>query len=801
MTDFTDDTAVETSSVKFKLADPLGRPIVALKYEVRQAGKILAQGATDSEGDSTQFQATIGLPISIAVQRFMSSEMKVIREVTPWTEVFPIVLVSGKVLEKTQTSENEGAPGDYRRKTYVVQDGDTLAGVATAQGCDKQELAELNEIDADAPVSEGQILKLPLPAAAGGGGGAPASADADSAASGGDADTGGGAGDDSSDASGDDAATNAAPTPAPAPAPAPTSPAPAPTHVPPPPAAAPHPAAHAAPAPVPRPAPAPAPRAPAPAPAPGVVEIVMSKLESAWTSLVQEVRGSTGSPKAVTALKCPGVCLKVGDKGPLVEELNIRLTGFGGTVQSPTPLDQFTAKTEAAVKQFQRDFMKVAETGKVCGPFLVALDQFRDKYPIPFAQFKCKCGQCTGFGSGQKDSTAAGMFKDAQHKHPYPGVEYPGMHRAILWALRAAMHYTAVVDKDLGYGFLDISSAYRCWNDNKAHSRHTYNHMGNALDVQFRKGSATRRCAGADVDNLRAKVFVKHMGAQMQWTDQNFVSLESAAEGATSWVHMDVRTYEDRYKTARFYAVNQAGFDGDKMLEIAKRDGRLPLIACAGMSAASVPVGPPPAAVAPRAGRGPSAAKTPAPAKSAPGDRPPGPVTTAPAKQQIAQARLPVASLSMSAAGLEFVRGFESCHLEAYDDSEGYCTIGWGHLIERDSCAAIKDDEGFKPFKNGIDQSAADRMFKADVGTVEATVKSKVQVPLFQHEYDALVSLLFNINSFRKCPKLLSKLNTKDYSGCCDEFADITNGGTPGLVTRRKAEMDIFRNSVYNSKH
>jgi GH24 family phage-related lysozyme (muramidase) len=57
------------------------------------------------------------------------------------------------------------------------------------------------------------------------------------------------------------------------------------------------------------------------------------------------------------------------------------------------------------------------------------------------------------------------------------------------------------------------------------------------------------------------------------------------------------------------------------------------------------------------------------------------------------------------------------------------------------------------------------------------------------------------MDSVQKCPKPLSKLNTKDYSGCCDEFGDITNGGTAGLVTRRKAEMDIFRNSVYNSNH
>ena len=72
---------------------------------------------------------------------------------------------------------------------------------------------------------------------------------------------------------------------------------------------------------------------------------------------------------------------------------------------------------------------------------------------------------------------------------------------------------------------------------------------------------------------------------------------------------------------------------------------------------------------------------------------------------------------------------------------------------------------------------------------------------MYQHEYDALASLIFNTGSFSTCPKLLAKLNTKDYSGCCDEFADITNGGDKGLVKRRKAEMKMFRNNVYDSSH
>jgi GH24 family phage-related lysozyme (muramidase) len=83
---------------------------------------------------------------------------------------------------------------------------------------------------------------------------------------------------------------------------------------------------------------------------------------------------------------------------------------------------------------------------------------------------------------------------------------------------------------------------------------------------------------------------------------------------------------------------------------------------------------------------------------------------------------------------------------------------------------------------------------------VNATLPS-IQVPLHQHEFDALMSLAFNTGGLTKFKKMLAKLNTGDYSGCCDEFSDITNHGNKDLVDRRKSEMKLFRNNVYDAKH
>jgi GH24 family phage-related lysozyme (muramidase) len=161
-------------------------------------------------------------------------------------------------------------------------------------------------------------------------------------------------------------------------------------------------------------------------------------------------------------------------------------------------------------------------------------------------------------------------------------------------------------------------------------------------------------------------------------------------------------------------------------------------------------------------------------------------------------------SVDLSSQGLDFIKGWENLSLTPYNDSEGYCTVGWGKLIAMEKCENLKGNPDFELYRAGISSAEADSMLKKDIKRSEQYVKNSIDAPVYQQEYDALVSLIFNIGSaagFKKCPKLLLKLNSKDYNGCCDEFADIANKGTNGLVKRRRAEMRIFRNNVYDSSH
>lgn len=144
-------------------------------------------------------------------------------------------------------------------------------------------------------------------------------------------------------------------------------------------------------------------------------------------------------------------------------------------------------------------------------------------------------------------------------------------------------------------------------------------------------------------------------------------------------------------------------------------------------------------------------------------------------------------AMRSSKAGIDFIKSFEKCSLVCYDDGYGFPTIGWGHLVKKD-----------EPYVIGsrITQEKADQLFTQDLQQYEDTVGDLVKVPITQNQYDALVSLAFNIGGRNfKGSKLLEKLNAGDYDGAGSHFKDwvrSNNKVSKGLVRRRSAEAKIF---------
>ncbi len=270
----------------------------------------------------------------------------------------------------------------------------------------------------------------------------------------------------------------------------------------------------------------------------------------------QEYSSKDGTPKVVSGTVCKDdpACIFKGKSATAAEkklilEVNIRLAGFGGAL----PTEEFTELTERCIKQFQRDYMKAPETGKICGSLIKAIDKFNYEYPIgPYhEQMKCPCGQCSGFGNGRMGVPSGNNIAN----------EYPGIHRSIIWAFKACMFYLSFTN--LGYKALLVSSGYRCIVRNAQKKRTSVNHMGQALDVQFSHiSNGTIANSVADVEKIREVVLVSYMGAEYRWDKKNEISLETTADGASSWVHFDSREYELKYKKLNFYAKTIAGIIG-----------------------------------------------------------------------------------------------------------------------------------------------------------------------------------------------------------------------------------------------
>jgi lysozyme len=81
----------------------------------------------------------------------------------------------------------------------------------------------------------------------------------------------------------------------------------------------------------------------------------------------------------------------------------------------------------------------------------------------------------------------------------------------------------------------------------------------------------------------------------------------------------------------------------------------------------------------------------------------------------------------------------------------------------------------------------------ADVAKFEGAVKQCVTVPLAQYEYDAYISLAYNIGPTAFCGStLVKKLNAQDYAGACREILRWNRQGgreLRGLTLRRQDEF------------
>ena len=125
-----------------------------------------------------------------------------------------------------------------------------------------------------------------------------------------------------------------------------------------------------------------------------------------------------------------------------------------------------------------------------------------------------------------------------------------------------------------------------------------------------------------------------------------------------------------------------------------------------------------------------------------------------------------IAVLALSATGLIGIVAREGYSDKAYPDpvhGTAVPTIGFGTT------------EGVRMGDTTAPVPALQRALR-DVQKYEGALKQCVTAPLHQHEYDAYVSLAYNIGGFNFCTggragqtsTLVQRLNAGDYAGACD---------------------------------
>ena len=137
----------------------------------------------------------------------------------------------------------------------------------------------------------------------------------------------------------------------------------------------------------------------------------------------------------------------------------------------------------------------------------------------------------------------------------------------------------------------------------------------------------------------------------------------------------------------------------------------------------------------------------------------------------------------ISGEGLALIKKFEGLELNAYKCPAGVWTIGYGHT---------------KGVQEGmvISEETANDMLVEELEEYEGYINNMVHCSLSQHQFDALVSWVYNLGSTNlKNSTMLKVLNAGKYNEVPAQMKRWNKAGgeiLDGLIRRREAEAALF---------
>jgi len=144
--------------------------------------------------------------------------------------------------------------------------------------------------------------------------------------------------------------------------------------------------------------------------------------------------------------------------------------------------------------------------------------------------------------------------------------------------------------------------------------------------------------------------------------------------------------------------------------------------------------------------------------------------------------------MNIDQRGLELIKDFEGFRDEAYKDTGGVWTIGYG-TIRYPSGTPVEEGDG-------CDEEQAEEYLMNDVASSVQAVNDYITVELNQNQFDALVSFTYNLGVGALKNSTLRKLvNAQDFQNAAKEFmkwCHCDGQVVPGLLARRTKESYLF---------
>lgn len=157
--------------------------------------------------------------------------------------------------------------------------------------------------------------------------------------------------------------------------------------------------------------------------------------------------------------------------------------------------------------------------------------------------------------------------------------------------------------------------------------------------------------------------------------------------------------------------------------------------------------------------------------------------------------RKPAALLKASGAFKQALIEEEGVRYTVYRDVAGYPTVGVGHLIT--------PDDGLSP-GDRVGEGQVMEFLERDLRKAERGVRSLVgRLPLHQHEFDALLDLVYNVGrgnvDERDSPRLNAAIEAGDYDAMADELIYRHAAGevARGLEYRSERRTAMFAQASY----